>query len=59
MMLIADRTNDGALVKTALGDQIEAAYETLRDGGQSPNGRPFFRRGLRRRRRSATRLKGK
>ena len=33
MMLIADRANDGALAETAV-QQIEAAYETLRDGGQ-------------------------
>ena len=33
MMLIADRTNDGALAEAAAG-QIETAYETLRDAGQ-------------------------
>jgi hypothetical protein len=32
MMLIADRTNDGALAETAV-QQVQAAYETLRDGG--------------------------
>ncbi len=32
MMLIADRTADGMLAETAVR-QIEAAYETLRDGG--------------------------
>jgi hypothetical protein len=32
MMLIADRTNDAAMAETAV-QQIEAAYETLRDGG--------------------------
>ena len=31
-MLIADGTNDAALAETA-ARQIEAAYETLRDGG--------------------------
>jgi hypothetical protein len=33
MMLIADRTKDGALAQTAV-TQIAAAYGTLRDGGQ-------------------------
>ena len=33
MILIADRTNDGALAETAVL-QIETAYETLRAGGQ-------------------------
>jgi hypothetical protein len=33
MMLIADRTNDGALAATAL-QQIQTAYETERSGGQ-------------------------
>jgi hypothetical protein len=32
MMLIADRSNDGALAEAA-AQQIEIAYETLRDGG--------------------------
>jgi hypothetical protein len=32
-MLIADRSNDCALAETAV-KQIEAAYETLRDGSQ-------------------------
>jgi hypothetical protein len=34
MMLIADRTNDPALAANAV-EQIEAAYETVRDG-QTP-----------------------
>jgi ABC-type polar amino acid transport system ATPase subunit len=33
MMLIAARTADGALAQAAL-QQIQTAYETLRDGGQ-------------------------
>ena len=33
MVLIADRTNDGALAETSV-TQIELAYRTLRDGGQ-------------------------
>ena len=33
LMLIADRTNDAASAETAVA-QIEAAYETLRSGGQ-------------------------
>jgi hypothetical protein len=33
MMLIADRTNDGALSEIAV-EQIGAAYETTRSGGQ-------------------------
>jgi hypothetical protein len=33
MMLIADRTNDGALSATAF-QQIETAFETERSGGQ-------------------------
>ena len=32
MMLIADRTNDGALAETAVS-QIQMAFDTLRDGG--------------------------
>jgi hypothetical protein len=32
MMLIADRTNDGALAETAAA-QIQTAYQTLRDRG--------------------------
>jgi tetratricopeptide (TPR) repeat protein len=35
MMLIAERTNDGALAETAF-QQIQAAVETLRNGGQQP-----------------------
>ena len=34
MMLIADRTNDGALVETAW-EQIQTAYKTLRSGGHN------------------------
>ena len=37
MMLIADRTNDGALAETAVS-QIQTAYETLRDGGHAAVG---------------------
>jgi hypothetical protein len=33
MMLIADRTNDSVIAQTAL-EQIQAAFETLCDGGQ-------------------------
>ena len=33
-MLTANRTNDAAVAETAV-TQIEAAYETLRDGGQA------------------------
>jgi tetratricopeptide (TPR) repeat protein len=35
MMPLADRTNNGALAETATR-QIEAAYETARDGGHEP-----------------------
>ena len=35
LMRIADRTNDGPLAETA-AQQIEAAYDTTRSGGQEP-----------------------
>jgi hypothetical protein len=35
MMVIADRTNDGALAETAF-QQIQTAFDTTRDGAQAP-----------------------
>ncbi len=35
MMLVADRNSDGRLAGVTI-EQIQTAYETLRDGGQEP-----------------------
>ena len=57
MMLIADRTNGGALAETAV-KQIEAAYETLREGGQQ-QWAAFYERQLPKAQAIHDRLKGK
>ena len=36
LMLLAERGRDAAMAKTAL-DQINTAFETMRDGGHAPN----------------------
>jgi hypothetical protein len=57
MMLVADRTDDGALANTA-AQQIEAACETLRDGGQQQQAAGFEAQ-LRKAQAIRDRLKGK
>jgi tetratricopeptide (TPR) repeat protein len=57
MLLISDRTNDVALAKAA-AQQIEAAYEALRSGGEEPQA-DHFEAQLPKARAICDRLKGK
>jgi hypothetical protein len=57
MMIIADRTNDGALAETAM-TQVVMAYETMRDGGHS-QGAALFKADLTKAQAIRDRLKGK
>jgi hypothetical protein len=56
MMVIADRTNDGALAETAV-TQVAVAYETMRDGGHS-QGAAMFKADLTKAQAIRDRLKG-
>jgi tetratricopeptide (TPR) repeat protein len=56
LMLLAERRRDAAMAKTAL-DQINTAFETMRDGGHAPNA-AFYEQQLLRARDLVARLRG-
>jgi tetratricopeptide (TPR) repeat protein len=56
LMLLAERRGDAAMAKTALS-QIDAAFETMRDGGNAPRA-AYYERQLPRARALVARLRG-
>jgi hypothetical protein len=56
LMLLAERRGDAAMAKTALS-QINAAFETMRDGGNAPSA-AYYERQLPRARALVARLRG-
>src|SRR5258707_1138533 len=56
LMLLAERRRDAAMAKTAL-DQINTAFETMRDGGHGPNA-AYYEEQLARARALLARLRG-
>ncbi len=57
LMLLAERRGDAAMAKTALS-QINAAFETMRDGGNAPSA-AYYERQLPRARALVARLRGR
>ena len=56
LMLLAERRRDAAMAKTALS-QINAAFETMRDGGNAPNA-AYYEQQLPKARALVARLRG-